>query len=364
MLIQPTDHHLTGGPTVSNLKKPQPSDFSSVLSSNTAKLTGHGPKDHLGTQNATIPMDRLVTVGTISSKNPTVSNLLIRNSALKKDCWGIIHDTINKDKPYRKIQAGTTIYYDPKTKELLWGDMIDPKPAMANQAIAASSSQLGKEPSPSSTTTGSPDTTQLAQTISPAEINENLVEAIQPMIGKTYSDIDCYELLVGGLSNLGYTYTGKHGFGRKLINMALNKGLPMNAYLNGEGLVKLSGDQVYARSFMKIHHPNNQAADVIKELQPYLKKGVILSFSTESRGHTGIISNKDGAWTFINSGVLDNSLGDRPVPKGVGEEDLNKEIYNWFKLAAQRKESLKITIGQLNEEKLASYYHPEDNKIT
>lgn len=372
MLIQPIDNQSMSGSIASKQKTSQPSNFKDILARNNATSQPLSPKDDPGSQKTTIITDRLVNIGTISSKNPTVSNLLIRNSALKKDCWRIVHDASNRDKPYTKIQAGTTIYYDPKTKELLWGDMIDSNPAPSAQAIAKSTSgplltdkfEKNMPPSPSPTGTAPPAATPFSKTTSPVDINENLVHAIQPMIGKTYSDVDCYELLVGGLSNLGFTYTGKHGFGRKLINMALNKGLPMNAYLNGEGLVKLSGDHVYARSFMKIDHPTHQAANVIKELQPYLKKGAILSFSTESRGHTGIISNKDGAWTFINSGVMDNSVGDHRIPKGVGEEDLNKEIYNWFRLAAKRKESLKITIGQLNEDKLASFYNSENRKIS
>jgi hypothetical protein len=367
MLIQPIHDMLINNPNASKEKSSQPSNFSDILATSTAKLTGRNPADELNPEAVAPRSNQLVTIGTITSKNPTVSNLLIRNSEYKKDCWRIIHAAPNRKKPFTKIQAGTTVFYDPKTKELLWGKMIKSGTEKPTQAIA----KTNPLPEPGKTicepllyTKTAPLSSKIPPAVEPVAINENLVSAIQPMIGKTYSDVDCYELLVSGLSNLGFTYTGKKGFGRKLINMALNKGLPMNAYLNGEGLVKLSGNKVYARSFMQVHHPENQASSAIKELQPYLKKGAILSFSTESRGHTGIVSNKNGAWTFINSGVMDNTLGARSLPKGVGEEDLNKEIHNWFELAARRKESLKITLGQLDKKKLASFYNPVNIKTS
>ena len=87
----------------------------------------------------------------------------------------------------------------------------------------------------------------------------------------------------------------------------------------------------------------------------HLEKGNILSFSTETRGHTGIVSNKNGTWTYINSGVIDNPVNKNTTPKGVGEEKLDKEIENWFRLAFKRNESLVITLGKLNQNKLAAY---------
>ncbi|MBF0103273.1 MAG: hypothetical protein HQK77_20425 [Desulfobacterales bacterium] len=41
--------------------------------------------------------------------------------------------------------------------------------------------------------------------------------------------------------------------------------------------------------------------------------------------------------------------------KGVGEEVLREEIKNWLEVSAKRKESLMITIGQLNPDKLVEY---------
>ncbi|MCJ7603604.1 MAG: hypothetical protein MUO63_19150, partial [Desulfobulbaceae bacterium] len=76
------------------------------------------------------------------------------------------------------------------------------------------------------------------------------------------------------------------------------------------------------------------------------------SFSTPTRGHTGIISQHNQMWTFINSGYMDNQVEKTGRSKGVGEEVLAKEIKNWCKVAAKTGESLVITLGRLQEEKL------------
>jgi len=95
---------------------------------------------------------------------------------------------------------------------------------------------------------------------------------------------------------------------------------------------------------------------VLKEIEPYLEKGQILSFSIHSKGHTGIVSRTKNAWTLINSGELDNSVRSTALPKGVGEESLEAEIRDWFELAKSCGESLRITLGRLNEKKLVSFY--------
>ena len=90
-------------------------------------------------------------------------------------------------------------------------------------------------------------------------------------------------------------------------------------------------------------------------MEPLLKKGFILSFSTPTRGHTGIVSQKDLFWTYINSGNMDHNVETPRETKSVGEEYLAEEIANWLALAAERDESLIITLGRLHEEKLRSF---------
>lgn len=63
----------------------------------------------------------LVSLGTISSSQPTVSHLSIRHPEYGQNCWEIIHSDLNRDKPFTKIHSGTEIYLDPESKEIIWG---------------------------------------------------------------------------------------------------------------------------------------------------------------------------------------------------------------------------------------------------
>ncbi len=87
---------------------------------------------------------------------------------------------------------------------------------------------------------------------------------------------------------------------------------------------------------------------IYSEIAPHLQKGQILSFSTPTRGHTGVVSRKGEEWTYINSGIIDNQMTPGRVSERVGEERLKAEIRNWFTLAANRKESLTVTLGQID----------------
>jgi hypothetical protein len=140
--------------------------------------------------------------------------------------------------------------------------------------------------------------------------------------------------------------------------MAREKGLPMNAYFNGEGIIEASGTPVYAKSLFSVRSPEMEADKVFKEMEPLLEKGQILAFSIHTKGHTGIISQTGDAWTYINSGRMDNSMESTNQEKGVGEESLRAELQRWFNLAKTRGESLRITLGQLNEQKLVAFTKP------
>ena len=92
-----------------------------------------------------------------------------------------------------------------------------------------------------------------------------------------------------------------------------------------------------------------------------LNNGQILSFSTQKRDHTGIVSQQDNQWTFINSGRLDNSLDSNSVHRGVGEEVLHEEIRNWFKLAHTKRENLSVTLGQLEQGKIRTAFNMSES---
>jgi hypothetical protein len=168
-------------------------------------------------------------------------------------------------------------------------------------------------------------------------------------------EMNCYELLIKGLKKCGVQYHGRGGLKEKLIQMAVRRGRPQNSYLTGEGLVKAAGTQLYTRKLNSVENPLQTAEKIYTEIRPHLKQGAILSFSTPSRGHTGIVSRHNDLWTYINSGRMDHRVHNGNIMKGVGEESLREEIHNWSRLAAQRQESLQITLGRLSEKKLAGY---------
>jgi hypothetical protein len=202
-----------------------------------------------------------------------------------------------------------------------------------------------------------PDQNTLTTTA--ADSVANLTEAVQPYLGRPYKEINCYELLVKGLEGMAIPYAGKDGLFSKLTAMAREKGLPANAFLNGEGIVKAAGSLVLSRSFPRSSNWKQEAEQLYSEMEPLLNKGQILSFSTRKRGHTGIISQQQNQWTFINSGRLDNSLTADSPSWGVGEEVFKREIRNWFKLASTSKESLTVTLGALGQEKVVASYSPQ-----
>ena len=182
--------------------------------------------------------------------------------------------------------------------------------------------------------------------------NPSLADAVRPFIGTSYTEIDCYGLIVRGLINQGVQYYGHGGLREKLENLALLDGLSNNAYFNGEGLVEKAGKKIFSNSIHRISNARDETDKIYSDITPYLQEGLILSFSTTTRGHTGIISKLEDDWTYINSGVIDNQIFSNEVSERVGEEFLKAEIKNWVVLASKRKEPLTVTLGQIDEKQL------------
>jgi len=271
-----------------------------------------------------------------------VSDLLKEHPVYGKDTWRIVYSERNRAKPFTLIGPGTKIWLNPETLELAWG-RTGGRPGLSPDSIEVASTTPEVRIMP----------------VSEADsFSEKLVNAVKPYMGATYEELDCFELLVQGLEKLGIRYGGRGGLGEHLVRTAVGKGLPWNAYLNGEGLIQTSGSQLYSKSITRIRDIETQARHLFAELEPLLEKGFILSFSTPTRGHTGIISQSERLWTFINSGDMDHRVGHQRAPKGVGEESLTEEIRNWVRLAADRKEPLLVTLGRLVEEKLRSVMIP------
>jgi hypothetical protein len=287
----------------------------------------------------------LLKLGTLDRSTSTVSELLIRHPEFGRDCWKIIHSPANQNKAYTRIPVNTDIFLNTHSMELVWHDDPPAQTVSRSQSVATMSPPAGAGP------------------IGDAP----LLAAVEPFMGSSYDQMNCYELLVNGLQGMGYQYHGRGGLQESLIQAARQQGLAANAYLTGEGLVDKSGTVLFRNSYTDIDDPTGQARALLSEMAPVLEKGAILSFSTPTRGHTGIVSRQHDDWTYINSGVLDNLLhpgtDDRPLAKGVGEETLLDEVENWFKLARRQGEPLMVTIGRFDTTKLAAYHTGQPRRV-
>ncbi len=274
-----------------------------------------------------------IGLGRIDSTNTTVSHLLKNHPQLREHTWNLLASSVNKDKPFHRIADGTQIYLNEESGEITW-NVAEKTAPVSHRAVPDVPKELA------------------ANATIPENIGHpatDLSEAVQRYLGTSYDKINCYELLVKGLRNMDIPYNGRDGLYTKLTSMARDNGMAPNAYLNGEGIVKAAGSLVLSKNYPDIANWRDEAATLMREITPLLDNGQILSFSTEKRGHTGIVSQQNNQWTFINSGRLDNSVDLNSVRRGVGEEVLHKEILNWFKLAHAKKETLSVTLGRLEQ---------------
>jgi hypothetical protein len=302
-----------------------------------------------GDSNGTDSKPGLVRLGRVTSKVPTVSELLY-NTDYRASCWNILAKQVNGGKSFTSIAPGTEIFLDPETSELSWGDK-------GGEKIAVSTAN-GNVPDPRMEDKVLP--------VSSAPVNEaagTLSNAVRKFIGTAYSKMDCYELVVGGLKTLGIQYQGKGGLGKHLMEKAVNKGFSYNHYLNGEGILAATGSDPYKKKVFKIDNADVEADKAMAEMTPFLRDGQILSFSTRTRGHTGIVSKKNNVWTFINSGNMDHNLAGANGRMGVGEEQLKAEVKNWFRLAGKRGEGLTLSLGAVDMEKLGKF-GPKKGRFT
>ncbi len=356
-----------------------------------------------------------MTLGSLSSKNKTVAQLLLNNPELKAKTWAIIHDPVNRNKAFNQIATGKTIYYNPKTQELHWSDSKNTQ--SSNHTLMASTLSMRVSIHSSSETGDKVVLGQINQTnptisnllsqksnyktqrwtIIHSEVNKNkeftkiptdttiyidkktkelswkhssqnniaeqnnkknilaqkLDDAVKPFMGTEYKHLDCYTLLVNGLENMGIRYRGKDSISSQLLQRAQLDGRSSHAYFTGEGLTEALGNKVYSKAITQIDNISQQSQSVFQEMKSLMQKGDILSFSLETRGHTGIISHNQEQWTYINSGRMDHSITNSAPRHGVGEESLLSEINNWIKLAQKNNEALKITVGRLDKQKFA-----------
>ncbi len=272
-----------------------------------------------------------VYLGAITSENPTTYSLIAEHPEYGKSHSAILSAPSNKNKPFTRIPTGSYVYLNPKTYEISWS-MIPPPDDLLPKA---------------------------QYNLTPMDpLSKRLDRAVKSYVGKPYDEIDCYELVVNGIEDMGFRYNGTGGIKDRLVQWAERTGKKSNAYLTGEGLVQATGNLLYSQILKPSRNHTALAERIYKEITPRLNKGYILSFSTRTRGHTGIISRRDGEWTFINSGDMDHNLIGKQRSMEVGEEDLKDEIENWIRRASQRNERLEISVGRLDGRKLAAYINP------
>lgn len=281
--------------------------------------------------NAPIPLGR------IDADHPTLSHLLKDNPKFRDQTWDIIFSAINRTKPYDSLRPGCQVNINPQNLELSF-EGNDGKAPSAQPMVK--NADLPPE-------TVNPEISEEQRTFS-----EKLVESVKSYLGRPYRAIDCYGLVVQGLKNQGVQYYGEGGLVQHLERLAANQGLPANAYMNGEGLIEIAGNKVYDESFVRIKNAAQHSSKVMEQLEPLLQEGMLLSFSTPTRGHTGVIAQRDGQWTYVNSGVIDNQVDGGRTARRVGEETLAKEIENWFVLAKKKGTSLKVSAGVFDTQKL------------
>lgn len=283
--------------------------------------------------------DSLLPLGVIDENNPTLSHLLKKSYQYGDNAWNIIFSSANRNKPYASVRPGSLISINPRTLELSFDPPTD-------RAACLSSSDTKSGESATALPVGMSDSPSQQQ------FSEKLAESVKAYLGQPYREIDCYALVVKGLKDQGVRYSGSGGLRNRLEHMAARHGLPRNAYQNGEGLIEVAGNKLYDKSFIRIKDVEGQSRQVMEQIQPLLREGMLLSFSTPSRGHTGVVAKKDGQWTYVNSGVIDHQINGGAVSKRVGEEKLEEEIKNWFLLAKNRQTSLKVSAGLFDTEKL------------
>ncbi len=193
--------------------------------------------------------------------------------------------------------------------------------------------------------------------VTTAEIKEPVpVVTIRPIESSKTPDFrdrfnnrDCFEFLAGILEDNGISYYGRNGIGNALIDQARSLGLTLNSFLTGEGITRLLCDNPVKINISKV--TNTSFDEIWNKIEPHLKKGAILSFSSQPFGHTGIIDQKNGQWVYINSSGVPY---DRKTYRVI-EEDLKHEIRGRLQQANRQQTFLGITLGSVDRDLAARF---------
>ena len=174
----------------------------------------------------------------------------------------------------------------------------------------------------------------LAATVSPLTLS----------LRKRFPNKDCLEFLAGVLEVNGIDYYGKRGVAGTLIHKARLRGESPNSYLTGEGVTSLLCNRPVTVHIEKV--TRDSQAEIWDKIEPHLRRGAILSFSSQYFGHTGIVDRVNGRWVYINAS---NSEGKGNTYQVV-EEDLKGEIGDWLRRAQTKNTFLSATLGTVDKD--------------
>ncbi|MBF0548984.1 MAG: hypothetical protein HQK60_00475 [Deltaproteobacteria bacterium] len=199
------------------------------------------------------------------------------------------------------------------------------------------------------------------QTAKDSSLGQSLVDAARSKhLGKPRSSENCYELMANLLEDVGVNYYGPTGVYSHLVNKAKQEGKAGNAYLTGEGLTgTICAPQDVSRLIISkadLKNPAKVVDLVWQKLEPQLKEGDILSFSSKRSGHTGVVGRYQGEWSYINSGYADHPVHSTAKSSHrVEEETLKDEVLVHVKRARKHNQDLMITLGTPNQIQAAPY---------
>ncbi|MBF0510027.1 MAG: hypothetical protein HQK57_14030 [Deltaproteobacteria bacterium] len=231
---------------------------------------------------------------------------------------------------------------------------IQTKSAVVTQPDSRAVSQTVKNPSLS-------PSRAVSQTAKDSSLGQSLIDAARSKhLGKPRSSENCYELMANLLEDVGVNYYGPTGLYSHLVNKARQEGKADNAYLTGEGLTRtICAPQDVSRLLVSktdLKNPAKAVDQVWQKLEPQLKEGDILSFSSKRSGHTGVVGRYEGEWSYINSGYADHPVHSTAKSSHrVEEERLKDEVLVHAKRAGKHNQDLMITLGTPNPIQTAPY---------
>lgn len=320
---------------------------------------------------------QLISIGTISNKVPTVSQLLANDRRFSGYQWEITLAGINRDKPYTELPPGTQVSLNPENLELVFNaasqagttgaaQPAGPSPTapvtheakpvpLPGPAKETGLTPLKENEHPAAPATGPANEEAKVQTAAENQptapkfvrtnqealpLGDMLAFSAGLMVGKPSKEVNSYQLLLQGLASRGIEYKGDKGLQANLARLAVLMGEDRTALQNVDGILKIAGEPVYAKTIGP-QAGKAQLAALDKEMAPHLRNGLIMTLATPTMHQSGILSSLDNKWTLINA-----------ADRLVDEVPLDKKIAELHTRAAAHNENLTVKASSLREDTL------------